>query len=58
VPTLCVRGGESSILTAAEHREQVACLPRGQGVEIAGATHNPHVEQPEQTARAILSFVG
>jgi pimeloyl-ACP methyl ester carboxylesterase len=57
LPTLCVRGSESSILTADEHRQQVASLPRGRGVEIGGATHNPHVERPEETARAILSFV-
>jgi pimeloyl-ACP methyl ester carboxylesterase len=56
VPTLCLRGDASTILLPEEHREMARRIPRGEAVEIAGATHNLHAEQPEQVASALLAF--
>ncbi|MEW6268291.1 MAG: alpha/beta hydrolase [Thermodesulfobacteriota bacterium] len=57
VPTLSVRGEHSSILSRDEHAEMVARLERGVGVEIAGATHSLHAEQPDAVARSIAQFL-
>jgi pimeloyl-ACP methyl ester carboxylesterase len=58
VPALSLRGAESTILRAAEQEELVARLPLGRGVEVAGATHSLHAEQPDAVARAIRAFLG
>lgn len=57
VPTLVLRGEESTILSRADFREMVGRIPRAVGEEIAGATHNLHVEQPVRTASAIERFL-
>ncbi len=58
VPTLCLRGAESTILSAAEHAQQVARIPHARGVEIPATTHHLHVEQPAAVAAALLTFLG
>jgi len=58
VPTLCLRGAESSILTPEEHAEMARRIPSARAVEISRATHNVHVEEPESVAREILEFAG
>jgi pimeloyl-ACP methyl ester carboxylesterase len=57
VPTLSLRGGESTILGAAEQAELLRRLPRGRGVDVAGATHSLHAERPREVARALREFV-
>jgi len=56
VPTLVVRGSESTILSAEEHADFVAWLPHGRGAVIPGATHSLHVERPDEVAAAIFEF--
>ncbi len=58
VPTLCLRGAESTILSAEDHAEMVGRIPGAEGVVVDGATHHLHVERPEVVADAIASFVG
>ncbi len=56
VPTLVLRGAESTILSAEQHEAFVAALPNGHGVEIADATHSLHVERPATVAEEIAAF--
>lgn len=56
VPTLVVRGEESTILSAEQHAAFVEALPDGRGVEIPGTTHSLHVERPAAVAREIAGF--
>lgn len=56
VPTLVLRGEESTILSREQHRAFVERLPDGRGLEIARTTHSLHVERPEEVAAAIVSF--
>ena len=56
-PTLCLRGSESTILSAEDHEEMVRRLPRGEGVVVPGATHHLHVEEPGSVSDAIVSFL-
>jgi pimeloyl-ACP methyl ester carboxylesterase len=57
VPVLSVHAAASPVLSAAEQAELVRRLPRGQGVEIADATHSVHAERPDEVARAVREFV-
>jgi pimeloyl-ACP methyl ester carboxylesterase len=57
-PTLCVRGSESSILSAEEHAEMARRIPLARAVEIPETTHNLHVEDPAAVAAEILAFAG
>lgn len=56
-PVLVVRGGESSILTAEGARGLASVLPSARLLEIAGAGHNAHLEQPGEFLRATLAFL-
>jgi pimeloyl-ACP methyl ester carboxylesterase len=56
VPTLCLRGAESTILSREEHREMAARIPRGIAVEVPSTTHHLHAEAPAAVAEAILAF--
>ena len=56
-PTLVVRGERSSIQGPDDHAALLSRIPTARGVVIAGAGHNPHVERPDETARAIASFI-
>ncbi|MGH7894624.1 MAG: alpha/beta fold hydrolase [Candidatus Binatia bacterium] len=56
-PTLVMRGEHSSIQSAEDHAEMLARIPAATGAVIVGSGHNPHVEQPAETAHAIATFV-
>ena len=56
LPVLAVRGGASSILSAAEHLEMTARFPRGDASVIADVTHSLHLEKPHEVASAIRAF--
>jgi pimeloyl-ACP methyl ester carboxylesterase len=56
VPTLCLRGADSTILSRDEHLEMARRIPHAVAVEIPGSTHNLHVEAPEAVAEAIVAF--
>lgn len=56
VPTLVLRGGESTILSREDHASFIERLPEGRGVEIEGTTHSLHVERPAEVAEAIVAF--
>lgn len=56
VPTLVLRGEESTILSREHHRAFVDRLPHGRGLEIPRTTHSLHVERPDEVAEAIVSF--
>lgn len=56
VPVLSVHGAASTILSDDDQRELVRRLPRGRGVDVAGATHSLHAEQPDAVARALQEF--
>lgn len=56
VPTLCLRGAESTILTPEEHREMATRIPRASACEIPATTHNLHVEAPAAVAEAVIGF--
>ncbi|MFM7142374.1 MAG: alpha/beta fold hydrolase [Alphaproteobacteria bacterium] len=58
VPTLCLRGEASTILSAGDHEEMLRRIPRSTGSVVPGATHHLHVEQPRVVADAIAAFVG
>jgi pimeloyl-ACP methyl ester carboxylesterase len=55
--TLVVRGERSSILGADDHAAMLTAIAGAQGVVIAGAGHNPHVERADDTAAAIVRFI-
>lgn len=57
VPLLWLRGAESTILTADDLAELGALVPNGRTVEVSGATHNPHLENPAAVADAIHDFL-
>jgi len=56
-PALIVRGGESGLLTAEGARALLLELPDGRLLEVPGAGHNVHLEQPEAVAAAILEHL-
>lgn len=57
VPTLVLRGAESTILSAEDFSKMLRRIPGARGVEIPHATHQLHVEQPEQVAAAVAEFL-
>jgi pimeloyl-ACP methyl ester carboxylesterase len=56
-PTLIVRGAESPILSPEGAQALVREIPDARLVEIAGAEHNVHLEQPERFLEAALAFL-
>jgi pimeloyl-ACP methyl ester carboxylesterase len=58
VPLLVLRGELSDTYRADAMRLMRWLLPHGQFVEIAGADHFVPMSRPEQTAEAILAFLG
>lgn len=56
-PTLLVRGGESTLLTAEAARAFVEALPDGRESEIALAGHHVLVDQPERLLESIEAFL-
>lgn len=57
VPTLVLRGAESTILSEGDFAEMVRRMPGARGVAIPGSTHHLHVEQPTLVAAAIRDFL-
>lgn len=58
VPTLVIMGTEDQILDTDEVLSQYEAIPGARLVPIDGAGHSPNVEEPQETADQILSFVG
>ena len=56
-PTLVIRGGDSSLLTREGAEQACDALPRGRLIEIAGAGHNVHLENPGDVAEAIRAHL-
>jgi pimeloyl-ACP methyl ester carboxylesterase len=56
-PTLIVRGAESPILSREGALELVGQIPGARLIEIAGAEHNVHLEQPERFLEAVVEFL-
>jgi pimeloyl-ACP methyl ester carboxylesterase len=57
-PTLVVRGAESPLLSREGALAVVAEIPGARLVEIPGAEHNVHLEQPERFLAAVQGFLG
>ncbi len=57
LPTLLVRGSESTLLTAEAARDFLAEVPSARLVEIPEAGHHVLVDQPERLLAAIESFL-
>ena len=58
VPTLIVRGAESTLLTGPVARRMREAIPDCRLVEIDGGGHWAHLESPEAYERAVLDFLG
>jgi pimeloyl-ACP methyl ester carboxylesterase len=56
-PTLILRGAESPILSREGAQSLARELPEARLVEIAGAEHNVHLEQPEKFLSAVEGFL-
>jgi pimeloyl-ACP methyl ester carboxylesterase len=57
VPTLILRGAESTILSKRHYAEMKHRIPLARGVEIPDATHNIHAEQPAAVGHALREFL-
>jgi len=57
VPTLVMRGGDSTTLTQAALERVRRVLPQVQTEELSGTTHLFPMEQPEACAQRILAFL-
>jgi pimeloyl-ACP methyl ester carboxylesterase len=57
VPTLVLRGAESPILDRDVGERMARELPRGRFVEIPGAVHMLHEDNPEAVVAALLDFL-
>ena len=56
VPTLVIRGETSAELSSDEFKRMVASNPRIQGIEIPGAGHWVHADQPQKFTEIIKDF--
>jgi pimeloyl-ACP methyl ester carboxylesterase len=56
-PTLLLRGEESTLLTRQGALEIVSAIPDAQLVEIPGAGHHVHIDQPAVVLRVMLDFL-
>lgn len=57
-PTLLVRGADSGLLTRTGAEALVGELKSARLVEVAGAGHHVHLDQPDALLREILLFLG
>jgi pimeloyl-ACP methyl ester carboxylesterase len=57
VPTLMLWGAQDKIVTPDYGRAYAAAIPGARFTLIDQAGHFPHIEQPEQFAKQVLSFV-
>ena len=58
VPTLLLRGEDSHVLDREVAERMVAALPDGRLVEIPGAVHTLHEDNPEAVLAALEEFLG
>jgi pimeloyl-ACP methyl ester carboxylesterase len=58
MPTLVIRGGNSSELTQGIYDRMVTSNPKIEGVVIPNAGHWVHSDQPEEFLRVLLQFAG
>ncbi len=58
VPTLIVRGAESTLLTGPVARRMRDAIPDCRLVELDGGGHWAHLESPDAYARVLLDFLG
>jgi len=56
-PTLLLRGEESALLTHEGALEIVSAMPHARLVEIAGAGHHVHIDQPALVLLTMLEFL-
>jgi pimeloyl-ACP methyl ester carboxylesterase len=56
VPVLAIDGADDQILDSSELLEKYEAIPGARVVPIDDAGHSPNVEQPEETATAIVDF--
>jgi pimeloyl-ACP methyl ester carboxylesterase len=56
-PTLVLRGGESTLLTAAGAATLVSEIPGAKLVEIPGAGHNVQLERPAEVLEIATRFL-
>ncbi|HTQ79365.1 MAG TPA: alpha/beta hydrolase, partial [Thermoanaerobaculia bacterium] len=57
LPTLAVWGEADRLVKVEDGRREVAKMPRGHFVELAGIGHLPMEECPEELARILLNFL-
>ena len=58
VPTLIVRGAESTLLTGPVARRMQGAIPDCRLIELDGGGHWGHLEDPDAYQRAVLDFLG
>jgi len=58
MPTLLIRGANSTELSPEIYQQMLAANPLIQGVEIPNAGHWVHSDQTEEFLRALRAFVG
>ncbi|MFY0676753.1 MAG: alpha/beta hydrolase [Neptuniibacter sp.] len=56
-PTLLVKGGNSDFLPAETVKEVITINPNFSAVEVSGASHYVHDDQPEAFNEAVVNFV-
>jgi len=56
VPTLVMVGGDDALSPPAEARSMAAAIPKARLVEIPGAAHLSHLENPDAFAAALAKF--
>jgi pimeloyl-ACP methyl ester carboxylesterase len=56
-PTLLLRGEKSALLTCEGALEIVSAIPDARLVEISGAGHHVHIDQPAMVLREMLEFL-
>lgn len=56
-PVLIIRGAESEFFSEAAARRLEVALPNARTVEIAGAGHDVHIDQPQRVVDAVRGFL-
>lgn len=56
-PTLIMRGETSNILGRATMEKMVVTIPNARAIEIAGAGHSIHLDQPDEFERTVRDFL-
>lgn len=57
IPTLVLRGGESTVMSDEGYRDLIERLPNVRGETVFGATHQLHLDMPKAVAAALEAFV-